>query len=54
MKTLKNEPNCESLQDCDATIDFISRIHKLIKAMMSRTPVDALRTNDTNSAKMVL
>lgn len=53
MQTLKNEPNCPGLKDCDATLVFMSRVDKLIKAMMSRTPPTALRKTDTNASKLV-
>ena len=33
------------LKDCQSTIIFSKRISNLIKAMMSRTPQDALREN---------
>lgn len=53
MRLLKDEPNCDDLRDCDSTIIFIERINKLIKAMLSRTPADALRPVDDNSARKV-
>lgn len=48
-----NEPDCIELRDCDSTIIFIEKVNKLIKAMMSRTPADALRPVDNNVSKKV-
>ena len=46
MQMYKNDALCPELQDADATIAFIKRINKVIKAMTSLTPVDALRSNE--------
>ncbi|XP_057324072.1 uncharacterized protein LOC130666811 isoform X1 [Microplitis mediator] len=54
METLKNEPNCPELEDSDATIAFITKVGNLIKAMMSRTPMDALRPDDENLSKKAI
>lgn len=35
----------KDLADCEPTIKFITRIQKLIIAMNSRTPLNALRPN---------
>lgn len=53
MKILKDEPNCDGLCDCDSTIIFIERVNKLIKAMLSRTPANALRPVDDDVSRKV-
>ncbi|XP_044576596.1 integrator complex subunit 7 homolog isoform X2 [Cotesia glomerata] len=54
MKLLKDEPDCIELHDCDSTIIFIEKVNKLIKAMLSRTPIDALRPADDNVSKKAI
>lgn len=44
MMTWQND--CTELRDCGPTIKFIERVDNLVKAMSSRTPESALRSND--------
>ena len=50
METYKDK--CEELKDSQPTIYFIKQINSIIKAMSSRTPVDALRSNDACKTKV--
>ena len=50
METYKDK--CEQLKDSQPTIYFIKQIHSIIKAMSSRTPVDALRSDDACKTKV--
>ncbi|KAK9882930.1 hypothetical protein WA026_023817 [Henosepilachna vigintioctopunctata] len=51
MKVLKDEPQCCDLSDSDSNIAFIAKVNKLMKDMLSRTPVDSLRPNDDNISR---
>ncbi|XP_074094037.1 uncharacterized protein LOC141524209 isoform X2 [Cotesia typhae] len=50
MLTFKN--NCYDLNDCEATVKFMERVDNLIKAMSSRTPVNALRPEECPMQKL--
>ena len=53
MEMYINDPNCPELQNSQGTIAFIRKVNKVIKAMTSRTPVDALRLDDKCEDKKV-
>ena len=53
MELFQNDPRCPELHDAGPTIAFIKRVNRVIKAMTSRTPWDALRLHDDCEDKKV-
>ena len=53
MEYYRDERKVSAFAECDSTISFIKRLDKLIKAMSSRTPLDALYPNDACPSKNV-
>ena len=54
MELYKDDPDYPELHDSGATIAYIRRINGVIKAMTSRTPLDALRLDqDCKNRKVI-
>lgn len=58
MELARTDPSCpadikEAMKDCEPTIAFILRVHRLIKAMTSRSSGNALYEDDGCESKVV-
>lgn len=45
--------SCEALKDSGPTVKLMKKVDNLISAMMSRTPVGALKIEENNAAYKV-
>lgn len=54
MKLYQDDPRCPELHDASSTIQFITIVDDLIDAMMSRTPLNALRPSNSCKQKKAI
>jgi hypothetical protein len=53
MEHYRDKEGVEELTDCDSTVKFIRKMHKLIKAMNSSNAWDSLRSSEENETRKV-